>query len=123
MAHIDRAYIAIALLLLIVGELLGLYMGIANDMRYRSVHVAMVLPGFVTLAIYGFIYRLWPDMKNAALAPAQFWIAVLSAIGLVAGAYHFSFTGGVWIAAPASLTTIAAAILLLWLFWTGSRKD
>jgi hypothetical protein len=30
MPHIDRAYVALALALLIVGEALGLYMGIAT---------------------------------------------------------------------------------------------
>ena len=120
MAHIDRAYVLIALVLLVVGELLGLFMGIANDMRYRSVHVAMVLPGFATLAIYGFIFRLWPELKSGSLAVAQFWISIVGVIALIVGAYHFAFTGGVAIAGPASLITIAGAALLLWLFWTRS---
>jgi hypothetical protein len=121
MAHIDRAYVLIALILLVLGEILGLYMGIANDMSYRSVHITAVLAGFVTLSIYGFVYRLWPELKTGPLAVVQFWLGVLSAIGLIVGAYHFSVTGGVAIAAPASLATIAAAALLLWLFWSRAR--
>ena len=58
MAEIDRFYVAIALALLVLGEILGLYMGIVSDMRFRAVHVALVLPGFVVLALYGFIFRL-----------------------------------------------------------------
>jgi hypothetical protein len=121
MPHIDRTYVLIALVLLVIGELLGLYMGIVNEMRYRPVHVAMMLPGFVTLAIYGFVYRLWPELKSGPLVAVQFWISIVGAFALVVGAYHFSFAGEIWIAAPASLVTILGATLLLWLFWTRTR--
>jgi hypothetical protein len=50
--------VALALSLLVVGEALGLSMGIVSDMKFRPVHVAMVLPGFVVLALYGFMFRL-----------------------------------------------------------------
>jgi hypothetical protein len=120
MANIDRAYVTLALALLIIGTLLGLYMGIANDMRYRSVHITMVLPGFVTLAIYGFMFRLWPGMKAGPLAAAQFWLGALSTIGLVIGSYLFVATGGIVFIALSSVVAILAVALLAWLFWTRS---
>ena len=64
MFEIDRAYVAMALLWAVAGMLLGLYMGIAADNKLLTVHVAMLLSGFVTLAIYGMAYRLWPAMKK-----------------------------------------------------------
>ena len=70
MLEIDRSYVAVALILAIVGMLLGLYMGATADNRLVTLHVAIVLPGFVTLAIYGMPYRLWPAMKKARLAPS-----------------------------------------------------
>ena len=66
MAKIDRLYIATALLLLVIGMALGFYMGAAGDSTVRDTHVAILLPGFVTLAVYGVIYRLWPAMKESA---------------------------------------------------------
>jgi hypothetical protein len=39
--------------------------------------VAKLPSGFVTLAIYGMAYRLWPAMKKLPLALAQFWITVI----------------------------------------------
>ncbi len=122
MADIDRAYVAIALLLLVLGEALGLYMGIASDMSLRTMHVAFVLPGFVVLALYGFMFRLWPAMKTGPLAAVQFWLGALSAIGIVIGSYQYVTTGGIAIVAPSSLVAIVAAALLLWLFWTRSRE-
>jgi len=121
MASIDRAYVAIALVLLLLGELLGLYMGIAADLKLRSMHSSMVLLGFVTLAIYGFMFRLWPALKTGALAAAQFWLAVLGAVGIVIGTYQYATTGGVIIAAPASVIFIIASAVMLWLFWTRSE--
>jgi hypothetical protein len=122
MAHIDRAYVALALAFLIVGELLGLYMGIASDLRLRTVHSTIMLPGFVVLAIYGFMFRLWPAMKIGPAAAAQFWLGTISAVALVIGSYQFVTTGAVMIVAPASILAIVAAAFLLWLFWTRSAE-
>jgi hypothetical protein len=122
MLNIDRAYIAVALVLLLLGEMLGLYMGIANDTKLLSVHVAFLLPGFATLAAYGFIFRLWPAMKKGPLAAAQFWLAVVAEIGLLVGAYQYAVSGAVPVAAAGSILTMVAALLLLYLFWTRSAE-
>ena len=58
MLEIDRRYVLIALMLGSAGMLLGLYIGVASDHRLLDVHVALMLSGFVTLAIYGFAFRL-----------------------------------------------------------------
>ena len=79
--------------------LLGVYVGIASDNKLLTVHVALMLPGFVTLAIYGCIFRLWPAMKKAPLAQAQFWIATVANFAIVVGAYLFVVSGSVPIVA------------------------
>jgi len=89
MLEIDRAYVAIALLWAVVGMLLGLYMGIAEDRTLLTVHVAMMLYGFVTLALYGVLYRLWPAMKKSPLALAQFWISAIGVAVLIIGLYSW----------------------------------
>ena len=122
MLNIDRAYIAVALVLLVLGEALGLYMGIVNDTQLLSVHVAFLLPGFATLAAYGFIFRLWPGMKKGRLAATQFWLAVVAEIGLIIGAYQFAVSRAVPLAAGASVLTMVAALLLVYLFWTRSAQ-
>jgi hypothetical protein len=122
MAHIDRAYGALALVLLLLGELIGLYMGMTGDLKLRAVHIAMVLSGFVTLALFGVMFRLWPAMKTGVLAAAQFWLAAIGTVGVVIGTYQYTTTGGVAIAAPSSVILIVASALLLWLFWTRSAE-
>ena len=120
MTRIDRAYVAIALALLLAVQFLGFYMGMMSDLKLRSVHITIVLVGFVTLSLFGFLYRLWPAMKNAALARAQFWLSVVGVLGIVIGTYQYVTTGAIAIVAPASALLIVGTILLAWLFWTRS---
>jgi hypothetical protein len=122
MASIDRAYVAIALAFLVVGEALGVYMGATNDMRLRTVHIIIVLPGFVVLAMSGFMFRLWPAMKTGALAATQFWLAVIGTFGTVLGAYLMVAISSVAVIAIASVVVLISAVLLLWLFWTRSAE-
>jgi hypothetical protein len=117
MAQIDRAYVGVALAMLIVGEVLGIYMGMQNDMRFRSVHIIIVLLGFVTLAIFGALYRLWPAMKEGALATAQFGLTVIATLGIIVGSILQVQSGSIALLAISSAVMIVATILLAWLFW------
>jgi hypothetical protein len=119
--EIDRAYLLMALALAVVGMSLGLYMGIASDLQLRQVHSTIMLPGFVTLAVYGFVFRLWPAMKKAPLAQAQFWTAAGGAALLIAGSYLYAMSGSVPLAAIGSVVFIIASAMLLWQFWSYGR--
>lgn len=122
MAHIDRAFVGVGLIWLVLGMALGLYMGITANNQLLTVHVAMLMSGFVVLAIYGFIYRLWPGLKESALAKVHFWIAMVGVLGQVIGAYQFATSGGTEIAIIASSSVLAllAGVLMAWLFLTKS---
>ena len=124
MAHIDRAFVGVGLIWLVLGMALGLYMGITANNQLLTVHVAILMSGFVVLTIYGFIYRLWPALKEASLAKAQFWIAMIGVLGQVIGAYQFATSGGTQIAIIASSSVLAllAGVLMAWLFLTKSAE-
>jgi hypothetical protein len=122
MLEIDRTYVAVALLWAVVGMLLGLYMGIAADNTLKTMHVAMMVVGFVTLAIYGMLYRLWPALKKSALAPIQFWVALISSAGIIVGSYFYATNGSVPLVASASIIFIVSAALMAWLFIAQSRE-
>jgi len=122
MLEIDRAYIAIALLWSVVGMLLGLYMGLASDTKLLTVHVAMMLSGFVTLALYGAVYRLWPALKKSPLAPIQFWISAVGVAVLIIGTYFLVTSGSIPLAAIGSLAMIVGAALMSWLFIAKGRE-
>lgn len=122
MAEIDRAFVGVSLGWLILGMVLGLYMGITASNQLLVVHVAMLMSGFVVLAIYGVIYRLWPGLKSSPLAKAQFWTAVIAVLGQVIGAYQFATSGGTDIAiiASSSVLAILAGVAMAWVFLTKS---
>ncbi len=116
MGTISRSYVLIALLWLVAGMAEGFWMGATNSLEYRDFHVAMLLPGFVTLAVYGAVYRLWPQLEAARLATLQFWLAVSGSLLIVLGTLQQVLTGSVVIVALGSGNAIAGAALLLYLF-------
>jgi hypothetical protein len=120
MAQIDRNLVGVGLAWLVLGMLLGFYIGAANDNQLLQVHVAMLLGGFVVITTYGVLYRLWPAMKEGGLAKLQFWIAVISSVGITAGTVQRAFDGSVTLAAISSVLAIAGAVLMGWLFMTRS---
>lgn len=124
MAHIDRAFVGTAFVWLMLGMFLGLYIGVTQSNEFLPVHITMLLPGFVVLAVYGAVYRLWPEMKNSGLAKVQFWLASLGVLGQVAGAYTFMRSGGedTMLIAGASVMAILGGLLMTWLFWTKSAE-
>ena len=124
MAHIDRAFVGMAFLWLMLGMVLGLYIGVTQSNEFVPVHITMLLPGFVVLAVYGAVYRLWPEMKTGGLAKAQFWLASLGALGQVAGAYQFMRSGGddMMLIAGSSVMAILGGLLMTWLFWHKSAE-
>jgi hypothetical protein len=116
MTHIDRSFVATGLGWLVTGMLLGFYMGARGDNTFLPVHVAMLMGGFVVLTLYGILYRLWPAMKEGALAKAQFWCAFVSAFVIVAGTVQRALNGGVVLVAVGSALAIVGAILMAWQF-------
>jgi hypothetical protein len=120
MAQIDRMLVSVAFVWLMLGMVLGLHMGITANNQLLSVHITMLLPGFVVLAVYGTVYRLWPALKESGLAKAQAWMAIFAALGQVLGAYHFAASGGTetMLIAASSGLAIFASVLMFWLFWT-----
>jgi ABC-type transport system involved in multi-copper enzyme maturation permease subunit len=120
MAQIDRILVSVGFMWLILGMVLGLNMGMTGNNQLLVVHIAMLLPGFVVLAVYGMVYRLWPAVKNAPLAKVQCWTAIVAVLGQVIGAYQVATSGGqaTMIIAFSSVLAIIASGLMAWLFWT-----
>jgi hypothetical protein len=88
-----RRYIRVAFFYLVLGLLLGVGMIAFGNDNFQFVHVHMLLVGFVLFLIYGIGYKLIPTMffglpkvGNIGWAEAQFWIANIGLVGLLAGA-------------------------------------
>ncbi|MEH7179445.1 cbb3-type cytochrome c oxidase subunit I [Neobacillus vireti] len=68
-----KAYLKVATVYFTIGVLAGLTMGIIHDFRFTSVHAHVNLLGWVTMALFGIIYHLYPNAANSKLAKTQFW--------------------------------------------------
>lgn len=71
MAH---RLIWIAALYLVVGTMLGLYMGTTENFALMPVHAHVLLAGWLSLAMAGVIYRLYPAASDTRLAKTHFWL-------------------------------------------------
>ena len=75
---IDRLYLALALTWLVVGMVMGLAMGAAQDFTLAPAHAHINLVGFARHALFGLALRSWPALARSPLAAPQFWIFALA---------------------------------------------
>jgi hypothetical protein len=106
MLRIDTSFLLLAVACLIVGACLGIYMGINEDFQLAPVHAHFNLVGWVSLALFGVIYRLYPELSASRLARLHFWLAAPSAPLLPVGIY---------LAAMHHMPLLAIVTSLLWL--------
>lgn len=67
-------FLRLAVLYLIAGVSLGLYMAGSHDHGMRPVHAHLNLLGWVSLALFGLFYRAWPQAARSPWAFAHFWL-------------------------------------------------
>jgi cbb3-type cytochrome oxidase subunit 1 len=67
-------FIKIAVVYLVIGTMLGAWMGSIQTFTYAPVHAHILLLGWVSLAMAGVIYHLYPAASETRLAKAHFWI-------------------------------------------------
>lgn len=87
-AH-SRRWIYAALIYFCLGVSLGLYMGASHDHGLAGVHVHVNLLGWVSLALIGVIYHVFPVAGASRAATVQFWLhnAALPVMMLALAAY------------------------------------
>ncbi len=67
-------FLKIAAVYFIIAVCLGLVMGIIHDFRFASVHAHLNLLGWVSMAIFGIIYSIFPNAAETKLAKTHFWL-------------------------------------------------
>lgn len=68
------AWLRLSAAYLLVGAGLGVAMGASGDFTLRSVHSHISLLGWMTLALAGLIYRVFPESGASRLARVHFWL-------------------------------------------------
>ena len=122
MRNLGRAYMLTALFWLLAGMALGLWMGATNAMQYRPLHITMMMLGFALLAIYGAIFRLWPQLEMARLATPQFWLSTVGVLLMNVGTLIQVLGGSIMIDGTGAALVFGGAIVLVFLFLTNAFK-
>ena len=106
-------WIKAAVVYLIMGVGLGIYMGASGDHLFVPVHAHFNLLGWASLALVGLIYHQFPAAGSTRLATIQFWLhnaGLVAAMVLLVAALRGN-TGLDPVLGVASLV-IGAAVLL-----------
>lgn len=76
MKSISQWFLRLAVLYLIAGVSLGIFMAASHDHSMHPVHAHLNLLGWVTMGLFGLFYRAWPEAAASRLAQVHFWIYV-----------------------------------------------
>jgi hypothetical protein len=76
MANISNWFFRLAVLWLLAGITLGLFMAASHDHSAFPAHAHMNLLGWVSMGIFAIFYRLWPTAAASKLAKVHFWVYV-----------------------------------------------
>jgi hypothetical protein len=114
----DIIFITTALLCLLVGEGLGIYMGISQDFLLVPAHAHLNLLGWVTLAAFGLMHRAYPVLAQSGVAAAQCALAIVANIAMPAGlaVMLLSPTHDATLVKYASLAVILATAMFIYMF-------
>ncbi|HKX08490.1 MAG TPA: cytochrome-c oxidase [Stellaceae bacterium] len=85
MRGIDGLFLRTAVVYVIAGMALGIFMAISEDHSQTPTHAHMNLLGWASMALYAVVYRVWPEAARSPLAAWHFWIANLGTLVLLIG--------------------------------------
>lgn len=67
-------FLKIAAVYFFIAICLGLVMGMIQNFAFASVHAHLNLLGWVSMAIFGIIYSIYPHAAKTNLATIHFWL-------------------------------------------------
>jgi hypothetical protein len=67
-------FLKIAVVYLVAGAVLGMYMGITTNFSLSAVHAHVMLLGWASLGLAGLVYHFYPAASVTMLAKVHFWL-------------------------------------------------
>ena len=124
MTGLASRFFGSALIYAVLGMALGLIMGMTHDHAQMPTHAHILVVGWVSFAIFGFFYHLFPAAASGRLASVHFWLAEASLLVLLIGLLQI-FRGradaGEPFAAAGSMGLLASMILFAIIAWPTVR--
>lgn len=111
--RIDLQFLLVAVVLLLCGISLGVIMGIRQDFQLTPVHAHFNLAGWASLALFGLVYRAYPEIAERKLAKVHFWLSAPAAVVFPIGIALSILYQWPFLAIISSLVWIAGALVFL----------
>jgi len=80
-------FIRCAVVYAIIGMAIGIFMAASEDHSQAPTHAHLNLLGWVSMAIFGLVYRAFPAFAEGVLPKAQFWIMNIGIVGMIGGLF------------------------------------
>ena len=97
----------------VVGVLMGMYMSMGSDHSISSAHAHLNLLGWVSLALCGIIYYLFPQAAESRLGRIHYWLhitgvplMIIGLVGAIKGVMAF------YALVPVGATALTAGVIL-----------
>ena len=113
MTRIDIMFLLLAAISLVTGVSMGVYMAASHDFQLMPVHAHVNLVGWASLALFGLVYRVFPELGRSRLARIHLLFAGPAAVLLPAGITLVVFTGFPWLAMVSALLWLAGCLVFL----------
>lgn len=110
--NISRNFLMIGCLYLLVGVLIGMYMGGSGNHDFAPLHAHINLLGFTLMSVFAFAYKLFPGLAASKLAPIHFWLHQIGALVLLVMLFLL-FSGKISEAGMAPVAPLAEAAVLI----------
>ncbi len=110
--NVSRGFLSIAPIYLIIGMLIGGYMGASQDHTLAPAHAHINLLGFTLMMIFGLYYAVFPAAAQTTLAKAHFWLFQIGA-AILAIMLVLLFTGRITEPQMVPLAPLAELLVLL----------
>lgn len=80
---VDRLFLLAGILYLLVGMVMGNFMGRTGDHSQMPTHAHIMMLGFVSMSIFAIVYHLWPVMQESVLAKVHFGLHQLGTLSMI----------------------------------------
>ena len=113
MRDIAFVFFLAAVLCVLTGMGLGIWMGIAQQFQFAPAHAHLNLVGWVTMALFAVYYRLTPQAAQGWLPRVHALIAIPGVLLMVGGIAYVVSGGSEGPAIAGSLLTAASMLIFL----------
>lgn len=122
MQRLDRAYISLDLVWVIVGMIYGAWLGASHHDNFANSHAHMNLLGFVTSVLFGVMHWAYPAMRTSRAAVWQFVLYEIGVVLLIIGKVLVDRDGTETLFLQiGSTVVIIATAMMLWLFMAKTK--